>query len=278
MNVKSTMVTLAGWLVLSLINPLLNADEPRTLPALKAAREVGQGAVSCEGTYKHHLQGVAFGGGAFYWSFTTSLVKTDLNGKVLKTLPVENHHGDLCYQDGKLFVAVNLGKFNDPKGNADSWVYVYDAHSLAREAKHAVPEAVHGAGGIDVKDGRFFVVGGLPPGIEENYVYEYDQDWRFRRRHVLASGYTLMGIQTATYAGDRWWFGCYGAPKTLLVVDEKWNLKGRYSFDTSLGLIGLADGRFLAAEGKTTEDKRHTGRLVPVTTDEQAGLRKGPTP
>jgi hypothetical protein len=57
-------------------------------------------------------------------------VKTNLDGKLLKQVPVVNHHGDLCFHDGKLFVAVNLGKFNDPKGNADSWVYVYDAKTL----------------------------------------------------------------------------------------------------------------------------------------------------
>src|SRR3569832_2175666 len=79
--------------------------------------------VTCEGTYPHHLQGVCADNEAIYWCFTTELVKTDLNGKLLKKVPVANHHGDLCFNDGKLYVAVNLGKFNDPQGNADSWVY-----------------------------------------------------------------------------------------------------------------------------------------------------------
>ncbi|NQT12292.1 MAG: hypothetical protein HQ582_06070, partial [Planctomycetes bacterium] len=82
----------------------------------------------CEGSYRHHLQGICTNGeDAIYWPFTTSLVKTDRDGKVEKKVAVANHHGDLCYRDGKLYVAVNLGRFNDPKGNADSWVYVYDA-------------------------------------------------------------------------------------------------------------------------------------------------------
>ena len=59
-----------------------------------------------------------------------------------------NHHGDLCFHDGKLYVAVNLGKFNDPEGNADSWVYVYDAESLKELARHETQEVLHGAGGI----------------------------------------------------------------------------------------------------------------------------------
>lgn len=67
-------------------------------------------AVTCEGTYPHHLQGICVDKDWIYWSFTTALVKTDLDGKPLKK--VTNHHGDLCFYDGKIYVAVNLGKFN----------------------------------------------------------------------------------------------------------------------------------------------------------------------
>ncbi len=73
----------------------------------------------------------------------------------------DNHHGDLCFRDGKLYVAVNLGKFNDPDGNADSWVYVYDAESLKELARHETQEVLYGAGGIGYRDGHFFVVGGF---------------------------------------------------------------------------------------------------------------------
>ncbi|MBM4075447.1 MAG: hypothetical protein FJ267_07370, partial [Planctomycetes bacterium] len=69
--------------------------------------------MTCEGTYQHHLQGICSDTKeAIYWSFTTTLVKTDLNGTLLKKVPVANHHGDLCFHEGKLFVAVNLGNFN----------------------------------------------------------------------------------------------------------------------------------------------------------------------
>ena len=62
--------------------------------------------VRCDGVYPHHLQGVCQDtDGNLYWSFTTTLVKTDSEGQVLKKLEVANHHGDLCYVDGRLFVA-----------------------------------------------------------------------------------------------------------------------------------------------------------------------------
>lgn len=71
--------------------------------------------VTCEGAYPHHLQGICVDDEAIYWSFTTTLVKTDRDGKLLKKVPVANHHGDLCHYDGKLYVAVNLGKYADPE-------------------------------------------------------------------------------------------------------------------------------------------------------------------
>ncbi|MCA9134027.1 MAG: hypothetical protein KDA45_12760, partial [Planctomycetales bacterium] len=198
------------------------------------------GPVHCAGEYQHHLQGVCTDNDqAIYWSFTTQLVKTDRQGQVLQQIPVANHHGDLCFAEGKLYVAVNLGKFNDPQGNADSWVYVYDAQTLDVLAKHEVQEVFHGAGGIGVHRDHFFVVGGLPDGVQENYVYEYDADFRFVNKHVIPSKWTQLGIQTATFHDGEWWFGCYGTPKILLKTDADFKLLGRYEFDCSLGIVGV---------------------------------------
>jgi len=111
----------------------------------------------------HHLQGLCVDGlGNIFWSFTTELVKTNFAGKVLVKIPVGNHHGDLCYHEGKVFVAVNFGDFNNPEGKADSWVYVYDAAKLLLIAKHQTPEVTFGAGGIACHAGKYIVVGGLP--------------------------------------------------------------------------------------------------------------------
>lgn len=229
--------------------------------------------VTCEGTYKHHLQGICVDAGAIYWSFTTTLVKTDRAGKVLKKVPAANHHGDLCLHRGRLYVAVNLGEFNDPEGNADSWIYVYDADTLEELARHATPEVFHGAGGIGVREGRFFVVGGLPEGVAENYVYEYDDRFRFRKKHTIKSGHTHLGIQTAAFAHGRWWFGCYGDPKILLVTDADFQLRGRYPFDGSLGIAGWAEGRLLAAGGSCQRSAGCRGWVRVAIPDQQAGLR-----
>ena len=229
--------------------------------------------VTCNGTYQHHLQGICADREAIYWSFTTTLVKTDLDGNLLKKVPVANHHGDLCFHDGKLYVAVNLGKFNDPNGNADSWVYVYNADTLQELTRYEVQEVFHGAGGIGFRNNHFFVVGGLPEGVEENYVYEYDSKFKFVKKHVITSGHTHLGIQTATYAHNRWWFGCYGDLKILLVTEADFQMKGRYEFDCSLGIEGLSDGRLLSANGRCEKDKGCTGNVRIVGPDEKNGLK-----
>lgn len=231
-------------------------------------------AIRCEGAYSGHLQGVCTDGQhGIYWSFTDVLVKTDDEGRIVKRVGVASHHGDLCHRDGRIYVAVNLGEFNKPAGHADSWVYVYDADTLAEIARHAVPQVVHGAGGIALGGGRFLVVGGLPGGINENYLYEYDASLVFKNRHVLASGHTLMGIQTAEFADGQWWFGCYGVPKVLLRADDSCRLSGRWTFDASLGIVGLGEGRFLIARGWHEPDHGFRGELKPAVVDGEHGLR-----
>jgi len=258
--------SLVGMVALAFLASSVLAQEPRDQP-LKF------GEVQCEGDYQHHLQGVCTDDeAAIYWSFTTQLVKTDRQGRVLKQIPVAYHHGDLCFLDGKIFVAVNLGRFNDPKGNADSWVYVYDAKTLDFVTKHATEEAFYGAGGIGVMKGRFYVVGGLPVGVEENYVYEYDAEFKFVKKHTIDSKWTNVGIQTATFHDDAWWFGCYGSPKILLKTDTDFNLLGRFEFDCSLGIVGVAKDRLLFAKGPRTPAGRCMGSLHLASTDPKQGL------
>ena len=225
--------------------------------------------ILCPGDYGGHLQGLAVDDrGAIYWSFTVRLVKTDVHGKLLASTPVPSHHGDVTYHEGKLYCAVNLGQFNRQPGQADSWVHVFRADDLSLLAKHKTAQLIHGAGGMAYYEGRHFVVGGLPEGYKENYVYEYDDEFRFLGRHVIDSGYTLMGIQTACRADNRWWFGCYGGK--LLVTDDAFRLVGKYDLDFAIGLVELPDGRVL--QGRSfKEGDRWRGKAVIVELPEVDG-------
>lgn len=251
------------------------------IPALTAVLVMAVGSplraadfapVECEGKYAQHLQGVSADKTSLFWCFTDQLVKTDASGKVQKQVSVKSHHGDLCHHDGKVYVAVNFGSFNRTDGQADSWVYVYAAADLSLVAKHPTPEVFHGAGGIACHAGRFMVVGGLPLNVDENYAYQYDERFKFVEKHVLKSGNTFLGIQTAEFADDHWWFGCYGLPPILLKADEAFQKVERFEFDASLGIIPLSAGRFLVARGEYSLGKGYSGRLVLADTDPKRGL------
>ncbi|MFV2068576.1 MAG: hypothetical protein ACC645_16520 [Pirellulales bacterium] len=224
----------------------------------------------CPGFFAQHLQGVAASSEAIYWSFTDELVKTDLQGRLATVHRVKSHHGDLVHHDGRVYVAVNFGRFNDSQGRADSWIYVYRADDLAFVSKHATPQVIYGAGGIATDGKRFLVVGGLPADIDENYVYEYTLDLQFVGKRTLSSGQTDVGIQTAAFAQGKWWFGCYGGE--LLVADRSWKLIGKFDFDCSLGVLRRPDGRFWVGRGGNVANNGLTGKLVAAVADSQQGL------
>ncbi|WP_269714909.1 hypothetical protein [Caulobacter sp. NIBR2454] len=228
---------------------------------------VARSGVALSGVYAGHLQGACTNDrDAIYWSMTTSIVKTDVSGNVLRQITVANHHGDLCHVDGKIYVAVNLALFNDPQKRSDSWIYVYDADDLSLLKRHAVSEVVYGAGGIAFGDDRFIVVGGLPDGVGANALYEYDDQFRLRREIVLKTGQTYKGIQTAAYDGSHWWFGCYGKPdfmEVLIRADRTFDAIGKFAFDASTGLIALDRDTFLVAKAGCGKESC-VARLVPV--------------
>lgn len=222
--------------------------------------------------YDGHLQGMASDfENHIFWSHTQQLVKTDLKGEILKVIDVQNHHGDLEYYKGKIYVAVNFGKFNEEPGLADSWIYVYHAKDLSFYSKYPVPEVVHGAGGIAIHNNQVMVVGGLPENgnYKMNFIYEYDLNFNLKKRHDLESGYTYKGIQTACYYSNHWYFACYGStragvvPKVLKVKQTPENeLQMVQSIDTdmSYGMIGLKDEAFIYSN-RTLDAKAVIGKL-----------------
>lgn len=246
------------------------ANSLAATPAAPKANLSWQDAI-CAGRYEGHLQGIAVDGtGAIYWSFTLHLVKTDPTGKILKKVKAPDHAGDVAYHGGKLYCAVNQGAFNEEPGKADSQVWIYDGNSLEVLAKHKTPQVVHGAGGMTWHANKFYLVGGLPPTHQQNYVYEYDEMFRFIRRHVLPSGYTKLGIQNACFADGFFWFGCYG--NKLLKADPALKLIAQFDIDCGYGIVGLGKKEMLV--GRAVGGDHRRGQVLRFVQDGKLGLRR----
>ena len=130
----------------------------------------------------------------------------------------------------------------------------------------------HGAGGISSDGKKLIVVGGLPGGVQQNYLYEFDFYIQFHRKYVIESRWTLMGIQTAAFAEGRWWFGCYGSPPQLISLDSSFGDLVRSDFDCSLGLVPMGGGEFLVARDKLVRGQGHVGSLIRARTTVQGRL------
>lgn len=237
--------------------------------AMFGSAAFGGSEIVCEGAYGGHLQGVCTDGTNIWWSFTVEIVKTDLAGKVLTTRKARSHQGDLCIKDGVVYVAANHGRFNT-ENQADSWVESYDAKTLEPKRTWKLPEVPHGAGGMTWKGDRFYVVGGLPPTHVKNYVYEYTSDFKLVKRHDLETGYTVLGIQTASWEQDRFCFGIYGNkenPGGMLECPAELNSFRRHRGGGDVG-IAMLNGKFYTArtyvdaETKTAKHPNWRAKLV----------------
>ncbi|MFP4502694.1 MAG: hypothetical protein ACLFTT_17000 [Candidatus Hydrogenedentota bacterium] len=222
--------------------------------------------IHCPGAYDGHLQGIAVDAqGNIYWSFTTTLVKTDAAGTRLQETAVPAHHGDLWVQGKQVYAAVNHRASTKAFGKRDSWIYAYSIDDLALVWKKELPEVAYGAGGLTMRDGHFFVVSGrLPKHYTVNYVYEYDADGTFIERHVLESGHTFLGIQTIAYTDGTWWCGSYGSPPETIRAGGNLTFEERFPCDCSLGIAPRPDNGFYIARGGRNADRKHVGWVITV--------------
>ena len=223
------------------------------------------GRIVCEGKYGGHLQGTDASGTNIWWSFTKTLVRTDLSGKVLASQDAPSHQGDLCVKGDTLYVAVNRGRFNTYTGGV-SFVMSYDAMTL-KPKKTWKLDMPYGAGGMTWKGDRFYVIGGLPPTEARNYVHEYDSDFRLITRHVLGTGYTVLGIQTAAFVDGEFLFGIYGGdgnPSGTLRCSPDLSTFRRYVGKGSVGYAKIKGRLYTASTPSVkTAKKNWTGTLVP---------------
>lgn len=210
--------------------------------------------IVCPGVYAGHLQGIATDGESIYWSFSEYVVRTDLGGKLLAKAKIPFHGGDPCWYRGRLYVPIGCD-FNRerPRGRkSNEWIYEFDA-GLKLVKKHRLRTFRYGAGGIAAHDGRFFVVGGRPPKLPGNTVWEYSASFTLLRRHHLDFD-SEVGIQTINRAFGKWYFGCYGTNGCAVVADDEFKVAGRVRPPLAVGMIPLADGLVLVGVADFRKD------------------------
>ena len=212
------------------------AEGETPLPHLKEGAKI-----TCPGEYSGHLQGLATDGKSIYWSFSNYVVRTDLKGGLLAKAKVPFHGGDPCWHGERLYVPVGCD-FNRerPKGKkSNEWIYEFDS-TLKLVKKHRLVDFRYGAGGIAAHNGHFFVVGGRPPQMPGNAVWEYNSRFKPIRRHSVAFD-SEMGIQTINRAFGRWYLGCYGTGGFAIVADDRFCVTGRVKPPLAVGMIPLAE-------------------------------------
>ena len=176
-----------------------------------------------------HLQGVACDGEAIYWSFTTSLVKTDLTGaNKLAEVEVPSHSGDLCVHRGKVYVATEEGRYVR-ESNFKQEVRVYDAATLNLLKKYNIDADCAAKGllssAIEYANGRFWLAMGQEEGSTDtkNYVLEYTPSFEYVATHELATGNTQYGLQTIAYHDGKFYIGTYSGanvPASAFICDS----------------------------------------------------------
>lgn len=258
-------------------------------PLLSVGGAGMRASIECEGVYPYHPQGVATDGTNIYWSFTTVIAKTDLEGRVLARFEGcgdwSGHIGDLCCHGGKLYASINRGFRRGLRVGDEVWTFDGDLKPVAR---HSTREMVWCNNGLAWANGSFWLVTSAPTHGIYNYLYEYAEDFRFKRCVTLASGWTNLGVQTILAHDGKLLLGCYGAskdevsphPDTVLVVDLEElgpctpndhaapvRCAARLPLSAACGMLTL-DGAFMTLRSVRLPDlepkrQRWTARLVP---------------
>ena len=237
------MFSLAASLTALVAAPPAGAGKGRLFPMLRDGDEI-----RCAGEYAGHVQGIATDGNTLYWSFTNTVVRTDLNGRVLARYALSGHGGDPCFAAGKLYVPVGSRFNQEPrkKNRPENFVQIL---SPGLKPLNAVPlvNFKYGAGGIACRNGHFFVVGGRPSGRPGNTIHEYDANFKPLRSHDINFD-SESGIQTINFTPEgRCLIGCYGVGNFATELDGKWRVVRRPRPNVALGVIPLGGELYLIA-------------------------------
>ncbi|MBP3357668.1 MAG: hypothetical protein J6K91_02045 [Opitutales bacterium] len=219
--------------------------------------------IVCTGKYKNHLQGITMLDGKIYWSYTTKIICTDMQGKIVNLVDAPNHQGDLCVADGKIYVATNHKKFNK-LNQAENFVYVYDSNLNFIE-KIKIDEMLCGLGGMEYYNGSFYLVGGADPKEPTFRIGKYSKDFKLEKMYYIPNGNSKLGVQTICFGYGKFWLGLYLQPNCkdgLWEMDTNFNVVKKHHINASVGIVPTNnnDREFIIARSYTAKNKyaKHT--------------------
>ena len=194
--------------------------------------------ITCPGMHTNHLQGITILDGKIYWSHTTKIICTDMQGKFINMVDAPYHQGDLCAVDGKIYVGVNHKKFNK-LNKAENYVYVFDKNLNFIE-KIKIDEMLCGLGGMEYHNGSFYLVGGADP-IEPTFrIGKYSKDFKLEKMYYIPVGKSRLGVQTICFGYGKFWLGVYqlkGANEGLWEMDTDFKIVKKHNLGGAVGIV-----------------------------------------
>lgn len=206
--------------------------------------------IVCEGSYPGHIQGLDIDERHIYWSFTTTLVKTDREGRIQKTATVPYHHGGITVFDGKVFCAFMPGRK----------IKVYKASDLSFLRDHDVPEVRGFPGGIDYHLGHFYVAEGTRNSVFPE-VYKYDKNFKHVKTYTIPLNLHI-GIQTIGRFNGAWWLGIYDPAHPTVMLDDDFHvLATRHDLLTAYGVKDWTADTMVTGLS-LSKDKKYQGKAL----------------
>lgn len=211
-----------------------------------------------------HMQGICASDDALYFAHQKGIFKLDWNGKMLKHVPADNHTGDLCFYNGKVYSSI---AYYDQahRGKGAIVEYSSDLEELRRY------ELDFPIDGIAVLNGFFYFGAGPNPrkGHRGNRLGKLSADFSGKISFVkIDHGYkTCFGTQAITVWKDQLFVSFYGSgtPMASAIFDGDGKLIAALKFSANIGFEALPP-RFRSARPRFL-------RLVPIY-----DRKKGETP
>ena len=218
------------------------------------------GEIVCEkNDFRGHLQGIAADSGGIYWSFYDTVVKTDYSGRIIASVKVPRHAGDLCIAGGKIHVSVILyDRKTIAREGGTGWIYIYDT-ALNFLEKKALPDTPR-PDGIAFLNGKFYIAGddfGKAP-HPVNTISVYTPDLKFERKETVDIGRpTRYGAQTLNAAEGKILAAFYAkSPGSVLLALPGLTVAETFPASVSVGFAfvppELSGGRKLVLIARNT--------------------------